>query len=87
MISKLYGRWMTAWETALTMRDENRVVRPVEWGFDWLEDFIETAGLRTVVDRAEKDPATAEAAGVGRLRSKGRHGNSRCGGKREDHFA
>ena len=22
MISKLYGRWMTAWETALTMRDE-----------------------------------------------------------------
>ena len=62
MISKLYGRWMTAWETALTMRDENRVVRPVEWGFDWLEDFIETAGPRTVVDRAEKDPATAEAA-------------------------
>jgi hypothetical protein len=62
MISKLYGRWMTAWETALTMRDENRVVRPVEWGFDWLEDFIDSAGLRALVERAERDPATAEAA-------------------------
>ena len=27
---------MYAWETALTTRDENRVVRPLEWGFDWL---------------------------------------------------
>jgi hypothetical protein len=27
---------MFAWETALTMRDENRIVRPLEWGFDWL---------------------------------------------------
>lgn len=36
---------MYRWETALTTRDENRVVRPVEWGFDWLEDFISAAGL------------------------------------------
>ena len=36
---------MYRWETALTTRDENRVVRPVEWGFDWLEDFISGAGL------------------------------------------
>ena len=27
---------MLAWETALTTRDTNRVVRPVEWGFDFL---------------------------------------------------
>ena len=27
---------MHAWETALTTRDENRIVRPLEWGFDWL---------------------------------------------------
>ena len=27
---------MYAWETALTTRDENRIVRPLEWGFDWL---------------------------------------------------
>jgi hypothetical protein len=30
---------MTAWETDLTTRDTNRVVRPLEWGFDWLNDF------------------------------------------------
>jgi dienelactone hydrolase len=30
---------MFAWETALTTRDTNRIVRPLEWGFDWLEDF------------------------------------------------
>jgi dienelactone hydrolase len=30
---------MTRWETDLTTRDTNRVVRPLEWGFDWLEDF------------------------------------------------
>ncbi len=30
---------MYAWETALTTRDTNRIVRPLEWGFDWLSDF------------------------------------------------
>jgi len=30
---------MTSWETRLTTRDTNRVVRPLEWGFEWLEDF------------------------------------------------
>jgi dienelactone hydrolase len=39
MFSGLYAKWMTAWETALTTRDTNRVVRPLEWGFDWLNDF------------------------------------------------
>lgn len=41
----LYARWMYRWETALTTRDENRVVRPVEWGFEWLQEFIASAGL------------------------------------------
>jgi hypothetical protein len=45
MASKLYARWMFAWETALTTRDTNRIVRPVEWGFDWLEDFARPRGL------------------------------------------
>src|SRR5215471_20276120 len=31
----LYARWMNAWETRLTSRDTNRVVRPLEWGIDW----------------------------------------------------
>jgi dienelactone hydrolase len=62
MLKELYGRWMVAWETALTTRDENRVVRPLEWGFDWLSDFIDAAGLRSTIERAQNDPAAAEAA-------------------------
>jgi len=34
-----YAKWMTEWETKLTTRDTNRIVRPLEWGFDWLKDF------------------------------------------------
>jgi dienelactone hydrolase len=30
---------MFDWETALTTADTNRVVRPLEWGFDWLADI------------------------------------------------
>jgi hypothetical protein len=45
MLKDLYARWMFAWETALTTRDTNRVVRPLEWGFDWLRDFAEPRGL------------------------------------------
>ena len=36
MLSQLYARAMFAWETALTTRDTNRMIRPLEWGFDWL---------------------------------------------------
>ena len=36
MLSQLYAKWMFSWETALTTRDTNRIVRPLEWGFDWL---------------------------------------------------
>ena len=62
MLKNFYRRWMVAWETALTTRDENRVVRPMEWGFDWLDEFVDAAGLRTAVERAERDPGAAEPA-------------------------
>lgn len=32
---KLYEKWMVAWETRLTERDTNRIVRPFEWGVEW----------------------------------------------------
>jgi len=32
----LYARWMDRWERRLATRDSNRVVRPFEWGTDWL---------------------------------------------------
>jgi len=47
MLSKLYAKWMYAWETALTTRDTNRIVRPLEWGFDWLQDFSPLAAAHT----------------------------------------
>jgi hypothetical protein len=39
MLARLYGKWMVAWETALTTRDSNRVERPLEWGFEHLGEF------------------------------------------------
>ncbi|HZD78307.1 MAG TPA: abhydrolase domain-containing 18 [Acidobacteriaceae bacterium] len=61
MLTKLYSRWMFAWETALTTRDTNRTIRPVEWGFDWLEDFARPRGL--MPDPAvEHNPQAAEEA-------------------------
>lgn len=55
MPQSLYARWMYRWETALTTRDENRVVRPLEWGFDWLEDFVASAGLKERLARVERE--------------------------------
>jgi dienelactone hydrolase len=45
MFSGWYAKWMTDWETDLTTRDTNRIVRPLEWGFEWLEDFDRTHSL------------------------------------------
>jgi hypothetical protein len=45
MLKDLYAKWMYAWETKLTTRDTNRIVRPLEWGFDWLEDWIASRRL------------------------------------------
>ena len=53
MLNRLYAKWMYSWETRLTMRDENRVVRPLEWGFDWLRPFLEETGLTERVARLE----------------------------------
>ncbi|MGH9580986.1 MAG: alpha/beta hydrolase family protein, partial [Terriglobales bacterium] len=30
-----YRQWMYDWETRLTTRDTNRVVRPLDWGVEW----------------------------------------------------
>jgi hypothetical protein len=36
---KRYRQWMVDWETRLTMRDTNRVVRPLEWGVEWARNW------------------------------------------------
>ena len=45
MLSQLYAKWMFSWETALTNRDTNRIVRPLEWGFDWLPASSRTGAV------------------------------------------
>ncbi len=66
MLRRLYARWMYGWETRLTTRDENRVVRPLEWGFDWIAPFLESHGLGAALPGREvlRDDAAAEAAMV-----------------------
>jgi dienelactone hydrolase len=34
-----YQQWMYDWETRLTSVDNNRVVRPLEWGVEWARDW------------------------------------------------
>jgi hypothetical protein len=62
MLRKLYAQWMYAWETRLTTRDTNRVVRPLEWGFDWLADWIGAADLPIRDALASEDPAILKQA-------------------------
>jgi len=33
-MASIYQKWMYAWETRLTTRDTNRVVRPLEWAWN-----------------------------------------------------
>ncbi len=56
MLQELYARWMYRWETELTTRDENRIVRPLEWGFDWLKAYTDAHPGHAA------EPASAEAA-------------------------
>ena len=57
---------MYRWETRLTTRDENRVVRPLEWGWEWIEPFLQSHGLGAEEIRraASGDAADNEAAMV-----------------------
>src|SRR5437773_9586529 len=34
-----YAQWMHDWETRLTSVDNNRVVRPLDWGIEWMQDW------------------------------------------------
>jgi len=36
LINRLYANWISGWETRLANEDTNRVVRPFEWGLEWL---------------------------------------------------
>lgn len=65
MLPRLYAKWMIAWETTLTERDKNRIVRPLDWGFDWLpkssdllppsSDLERLIALSLQIDRTSSD--------------------------------
>jgi len=38
-MSSRYAQWMYDWETRLTSVDNNRVVRPLDWGVEWARDW------------------------------------------------
>src|ERR1700736_165942 len=41
-----YAQWMYDWEHRLTSVDDNRVVRPLEWGVEWTQDWPCRNGYR-----------------------------------------
>ena len=41
-----YAQWMYDWEHRLTSVDNNRVVRPLEWGVEWARDWPCRNGFR-----------------------------------------
>ena len=49
----LYAQWMERWERKLATRDTNRVVRPFDWGTDWLH----TVGFPACPAQANGDAA------------------------------
>ena len=64
MFSGWYAKWMFDWETRLTTRDTNRIVRPLEWGFDWLGDFAaaHVAGAKAPTNRVAGSAGTEVSA-------------------------
>src|ERR1700729_2711219 len=62
MLSGLYSKWMFAWETKLTTADTNRIVRPLEWGFNWLADFSPIAAKHANQSASEEENLTAMVA-------------------------
>ena len=50
-----YRRWMHNWESRMTSRDNNRVVRPFEWGLDWTASWPGLGTLGAVPDTSNHD--------------------------------
>ncbi len=88
MFKERYARWMYEWETRLTTRDENRVVRPLEWGFEWIVPFLEAHGLGAVAPShaGSLDDTAAEAAMIRINQALIRHADTFFGYERPTDF-
>jgi hypothetical protein len=58
---------MFAWETRLTTRDTNRIVRPLEWGFDWLGEFAPPCPAQTGVQTGAETSAAPCPSALDRM--------------------
>ena len=56
MLSRWYTNWIDSWENELANRDTNRVVRPFEWGLDWL-GLDNLGSAKGNGDKPDWDPA------------------------------
>ena len=54
---QLYEKWMYQWETRLTSLDDNRVVRPLEWGIEWTQNWPQVNGNYRGNHQLETDAA------------------------------
>ena len=48
-----YRRWMHDWETRMTSRDSNRVVRPFEWGSEFVQRWPVVADMQPPKDESD----------------------------------
>ena len=48
-----YRRWMHDWETRMTSRDDNRVVRPFEWGSEFVSRWPVVADMQPPKDETD----------------------------------
>lgn len=51
----LYKKFMHDWETRMTTRDTNRLVRPFDWGVEWTRDWPLPSAQRTPSPIARKE--------------------------------
>ena len=50
-----YRRWMHDWETRMTSRDNNRIVRPFEWGSEFVSRWPVVADMQPPPNEAQSD--------------------------------
>lgn len=61
-----YQRWIYKWESRLTSRDTNRIVRPLEWGTDWAECWPIVRDIRPPQDQSDAAAMIAYWSAVNR---------------------
>lgn len=59
-----YRRWIYNWESRLTSRDNNRIVRPFEWGLEWTARWPGLAHLTPPRDQDDREAMVEYMAAV-----------------------